>query len=100
MRAEGEWKNMWASIRIGKEDFWLVNPPEKREKKPEVAYSGFVVKDIKAEVGALKKRRAKFEKAEKSGMTTRVDGPIAYDAGGANAFLKDTEGNLLMLFRM
>jgi catechol 2,3-dioxygenase-like lactoylglutathione lyase family enzyme len=97
-RAEGEMKNMWASVKIGKEEFWLVNPPDTQEKKPDLAFSTFVVKNIKKEVSDLSKKGVKFEKAEKNEWTTRVDGPISYDQIGATAFFKDSEGNLLMLF--
>ncbi len=98
-RAEGDMKDMWASVKIGKEDFWLVKPSS-QEKKPDLAFSTFIVKDIKAEVTDLKKRGARFEKAEKtSGWTIKVDGPISYDPVGATAFLKDSEGNLLMIFQ-
>jgi catechol 2,3-dioxygenase-like lactoylglutathione lyase family enzyme len=48
MRAEGEMKNYWASVNIAKTEFWLVKP-EKSEK--DLAYSTFVVKDIKKTVG-------------------------------------------------
>ncbi len=48
MRAQGEMKNYWASVNVGKEEFWLVKP-EKREKR-DLAYSTFIVKDIKKTV--------------------------------------------------
>ncbi|MGI0090566.1 MAG: VOC family protein [Nitrososphaerales archaeon] len=98
MRAEGDMKDMWASVKIGKEEFWLVRPGSSA-KKPDLAFSTFVVKDIKAEVNELKKRGAKFERAEKMKWTTKIDGPITYDPVGATAFLKDPEGNLLMVFQ-
>jgi predicted enzyme related to lactoylglutathione lyase len=98
-RAEGEMKEMWASVKIGKEEFWLVKPSDSQEKKPDLAFSTFIVKDIKTEVSDLKRRGARFEKAERNEQTTKVDGPIAYDSIGATAFLKDSEGNLLMLFQ-
>jgi catechol 2,3-dioxygenase-like lactoylglutathione lyase family enzyme len=98
-RPDGEMKDMWASVKIGKEEFWLVKPSESQGKKPDLAFSTFVVKNIKAEVTDLKKHGAKFEKAEKMEWTTKVDGPISYDAIGATAFFKDSEGNLLMLYQ-
>jgi catechol 2,3-dioxygenase-like lactoylglutathione lyase family enzyme len=98
-RAEGEMKDMWASVKIGKEEFWLISPSYSEGKKPDLAFSTFLVKDIKREVTDLKKRGAKFEKAEKNEWTMKVDGPISYDRVGATAFFKDTEGNLLMLFQ-
>jgi predicted enzyme related to lactoylglutathione lyase len=97
-RAKGEMKDMWASIKIGKEEIWLVRNP--KAKKSGLAYSTFQVKNIKAEVTELKKRGAKFDSPERTaGWTTKVDGPISYDPVGATAFLKDSEGNLLMLFQ-
>lgn len=99
MRAEGQMKDMWASIKIGKEDFWLVSPQAPQAKKPDLAFSTFIVKDVKAEVKELRKRGAKFQRAEKNEWTTKIDGPISYDPVGAVAFLKDTEGNLLMLWQ-
>lgn len=99
MRAEGEMKDMWASIKIGKQEFWLINPQEKQGKIPELAFSTFVVKNIEREVANLRKRGVKFEKAEKSEWTTKVSGPISYDPAGAAAFFKDSEGNLLMIFQ-
>lgn len=98
-RAEGDMKNMWASVKIGKEEFWLISPPDPQGKKPDLAFSTFVVKNIKAEVADLRKRGVKFEKGEKSEWTTKIDGPIAYDPTGAVAFFKDSEGNLLMIFQ-
>jgi predicted enzyme related to lactoylglutathione lyase len=99
MRAEGEMKNMWASVKIGKEEIWLITPPSRQPKKPDLAFSTFIVKDISAEVSELRKKGAKFEKAEKTSGTTKVDGPISYDEIGATAFFKDSEGNLLMLWQ-
>ena len=99
MRAEGDMKDMWASIKIGREEFWLVHGSSTQAKKPDLAFSTFVVKNIKAEVNDLKKRGAKFERAEKMESTTKTDGPISYDPVGATAFLKDSEGNLLMLWQ-
>jgi aspartate oxidase len=91
-------KDMWASMKIGKEEFWLISTPGAQEKKPDLAFSTFVVKNIKREVSDLKKRGVKFETAEMNEWTTKVDGPISYDRVGATAFFKDSEGNLLMLF--
>ena len=96
MRAKGELKNDWASVNIGKEEFWLIRP-EKREKR-DLAYSTFIVKDIKETVGRLKKKGVKFLRAEKMGPESRIEGAISYGPYGAGAFLKDSEGNLLMLW--
>ena len=96
MRAPGEMKNSWASVNLGRTEFWLVRP-EKHEKR-DLAYSAFVVKDIKKTVGGLKKRRVKFLPAERMGGDSKIDGPISYSPYGASAILKDSEGNLLMLW--
>ena len=96
MRAPGEMKNYWASIRIGKAEFWLIRP-EKREKRS-LAYSAFVVKDIARTVKGLKKKGVKFLPAEKMDPDSKIDGPISYSQYEAGAFLKDPEDNLLMLW--
>jgi catechol 2,3-dioxygenase-like lactoylglutathione lyase family enzyme len=96
-RGEGEMKNSWASVKLGKEEFWLITPQE-REKRT-LAYSTFLVKDIKATVKELKGRGVKFQPAEKMSEKSRLDGPIAYDSFGAAAFFKDPEGNLLMVWQ-
>ena len=96
IRAPGEMRNSWASLRLGKTEFWLVRP-EKHEKR-DLAYSTFIVKDIKKSVEGLRKKRVKFLRAEKMGADSKVDGPISYSPYGASAILKDTEGNLLMLW--
>jgi catechol 2,3-dioxygenase-like lactoylglutathione lyase family enzyme len=98
-RAPGEMKDSWASVKIGKENFWMINPPGPRAKKPDLAFSTFIVKDLKAEVQGLQKKGVKFQKAEKMDSTTKIDGPIATDAFGATAFFNDSEGNLLMLWQ-
>jgi predicted enzyme related to lactoylglutathione lyase len=98
MRLKGDMKDMFATVKIGKEEFWLVNNPS-QPKKPDLAFSTFIVKDIRAEVKELRKRGARFQAAEKMGPDTKVDGPIAYESFGASAFLKDSEGNLLMLWQ-
>ncbi len=97
MRARGEMKNSWASVSLGRTEFWLVRP-EKHEKR-DLAYSAFVVKDIKKTVGGLKKKRVKFLPAERMGADSKIDGPILYSPYGAGATLKDSEGNLLMLWQ-
>ena len=97
MRGQGEMKNYWASVNVGKEEFWLVKP-EKREKR-DLAYSTFIVRDIKKTVAGLKRRRVKFLRAEKMGPDSRIDGPISYTLYGASAFFKDSEGNLLAVWQ-
>jgi len=99
MRDAGEMKDMWASIKLAGSEFWLI-PPEKREKR-ELSYSVFAVKDITSAVRDLKAKGVKFSRAEKMSKDTKVEGPIAREAGmGASAFFKDSEGNLLMLWEM
>jgi catechol 2,3-dioxygenase-like lactoylglutathione lyase family enzyme len=98
LRMEGDMKDFWASVSVSGSEFWLVSPEEKEKLK--LAYSVFVVDDIKAGVADLKSKGVKFNRGEKVGKDSKVDGPITYDAGmGATAFFKDTEGNLLMLFQ-
>ncbi len=97
MRAPGAMKNYWASVNVGKTEFWLVRP-DKREKR-DLAYSTFVVKDIKKTVAGLKKKRVRFLRGEKMSRDSRVEGPIVYGPYGASAFFKDSEGNLLMLWK-
>jgi predicted enzyme related to lactoylglutathione lyase len=96
-RDNGEMKDFWASLKIGKSEFWLISP-EKKEKRT-LAYSTFVVKDIRAAVKDLKAKGVKFKKAVKMGKETKLEGPIAIEPFGASAFLKDTEGNLLMVWQ-
>jgi predicted enzyme related to lactoylglutathione lyase len=96
MRPRGEMRNSWASINVGKSEFWLVRP-DKQEKR-DLAYSAFVVKDIKKTVGGLKKKRVRFLPAERMGPGSKIDGPVSYSRYGAMAMLKDSEGNLLMLW--
>jgi catechol 2,3-dioxygenase-like lactoylglutathione lyase family enzyme len=97
-RMEGEkMKDFWASVEVSGSEFWLVSP-EEREKR-ELAYSVFMVDDIKAVVGKLKEKGVRFNRGEKTGKDSRVEGPITYDSVGAEAFFKDSEGNLLMLYQ-
>jgi catechol 2,3-dioxygenase-like lactoylglutathione lyase family enzyme len=96
-RGEGDMKDFWAAIRIGKADFWLVTP-EKWEKR-ELSYSVFLVKNVKKAVKDLQKAGVKFEPGEKMGEGSRVEGPITYDSYASSAFFKDTEGNLLMVWQ-
>jgi len=96
-RMEGEMKDYWASVEVSGSQFWLVSP-EEREKR-ELAYSVFMVDDIKGVVGKLKEKGVKFSRGEKTDKESRVEGPITFDSAGAEAFFKDTEGNLLMLYQ-
>ena len=99
MRGTGEMKNSWASVKVGKQDFWLVNPPGPKPKIPDLAFSTFIVKDVKKEVQDLRKKGVRFQKAEKMGPDTVVDGAVASDEFGSTAFFYDSEGNLLMLWQ-
>ncbi len=96
MRAPGDMKNAWASVSVGKTEFWMVKP-EKHEKR-ELAYSTFVVKDIKKAVVGLKRKGVSFLRAEKMSPDSTIDGPISYSQYGAGATFKDSEGNLFMLW--
>jgi len=96
-KGEGDMKDCFAQVRIGKEDFWLVTP-EKWEKR-ELSYSAFIVKNIKKTVKDLQKNGVKFEPGEKMGEGSKVEGPITSDSFGAEAFFKDSEGNLLMVWQ-
>ncbi len=96
MRADGDMKDYWASVNIGKNEFWLIQPA--KHEKRELAYTTFVVKDIKETVNGLKKKKVEFHPAEKNSPKTKIDGAIAYEEWGASAFFNDSEGNLLMLW--
>jgi catechol 2,3-dioxygenase-like lactoylglutathione lyase family enzyme len=98
MRAPGDMKDVWASIRIGKESFWL-GPRDPKLKKLDYAFSTFIVKDIENEVRELRKKGARFQRAERNESTTKIKGPIGYSDFGAGAFFNDSEGNLLMLWQ-
>jgi predicted enzyme related to lactoylglutathione lyase len=97
MRGEGDMKDVWASVRVAGADFWLITP-QKAEKR-ELAYSTFIVKNIKESVKGLRANGVRFQKAEKMGPDSKVEGPITSDSFGAAAFFKDSEGNLLMLWQ-
>jgi catechol 2,3-dioxygenase-like lactoylglutathione lyase family enzyme len=96
-RGEGEMKDSWASVKLGKNEFWLI-VPETLEKRT-LAYSTFMVKDIRSVVSDLKVRGVKFQRAERMSNETKVEGPIAFESVGASAFFKDTEGNVLMVWQ-
>jgi predicted enzyme related to lactoylglutathione lyase len=96
-RGRGAMRNFWASVTLGGVDVWLI-APSKRERR-NLAYQTLLVKNIKATVTELKRKGVKFQRAERMGPETRIDGPIAYESFGASAFFKDTEGNLLMVWQ-
>ena len=96
-RGEGEMKDFWASMKLGANEIWLI-APQKREKRT-MAYSTFLVKNIKSAVNELKRKGVKFQRAERMGPETRIEGPIAFESFGASAFFKDSEGNLMMVWQ-
>ncbi len=96
-RDEGEMKDYWASLQIGDTEFWLVVPDVKEKRT--LAYWTFVVKDIRAAVKDLQAKGVKFQRAEKNTKETKIEGPVAVEPFGAEAFFKDSEGNLLMLWQ-
>jgi len=96
-RGEGDMKDSWASLELGKENFWLITP-ETWEKRA-LSYSVFLVKNIRKVVGGLEEKGVKFQKAEKMSKDTKIEGPIAFESFGASAFFKDSEGNLLMIWQ-
>ncbi len=94
MRGEGEMKDSWASVKVGKSDFWLISP-ERREKR-ELTYSTFIVKDIRRTVKSLKGKGVKFHRAEIGAPETKVEDPISFNSLGAAAFFNDSKGNVLI----
>lgn len=96
-RMEGDMKDFWASVEVSGSEFWLVSPEER--EKIELAYSVFMVDDIKGVVAKLKEKGVKFNRGEKTDKDSKVEGPITFDSAGATAFFKDSEGNLLMLYQ-
>jgi predicted enzyme related to lactoylglutathione lyase len=96
-RGRGAMRDFWASLKLGRSDVWLIAPPNREERN--LAYQLFLVRNIKATVTQLKRKGVRFQRAERMGPETRIDGPIAYDPHGASAFFKDTEGNLLMVWQ-
>jgi len=96
-RGKGAMRNFWATLKLGPNEIWLI-APQKREKRT-MAYSTFLVKNIKSAVNELKRKGVKFQRAERMGPETRIEGPIAFESFGASAFFKDSEGNLLMIWQ-
>lgn len=96
-RGEGDMKDYWVSLQIADTEFWLVVPDVKEKRT--LAYWTFVVKDIRSVVKDLRAKGVKFQKAEKNSEETKIEGPIAVEPFGAEAFFKDSEGNLLMLWQ-
>src|SRR5579872_6549805 len=99
-RASGDMKDSWASLKIGREEFWLVKPPGRQPKKPDLAFNAFIVKDLRKEVQDLRKKGVRFQKAEKMDeSSTIIDGVISAGAFGSTSFFNDSEGNLMMLWQ-
>lgn len=90
-------KDGFASVKIGGQEIWLITP-SKREKRT-LAYTMFLVKNIRSEVKLLQAKGVKFDRAQKMGAESRIEGPIAFESFGAGAFFKDSEGNLLGLWQ-
>jgi predicted enzyme related to lactoylglutathione lyase len=96
-RGEGEMKDFWASLKLGANGISLITP-QKREKRT-LAYSTFLMKNIKAAVSELKRKDVTFQPAQKMGPETRLEGPVAYESFGASAFFRDSEGDSLMIWQ-
>jgi catechol 2,3-dioxygenase-like lactoylglutathione lyase family enzyme len=96
-RGEGEMKDFWASLRLGTNEIWLIRP-QKREKRT-LAYSTFLVKNIRSVVSELKRKGVRFQPAERMSPETKLEGPIAFEPIGASAFFRDPEGNVLMIWQ-
>ncbi|HEV2317646.1 MAG TPA: VOC family protein [Thermoplasmata archaeon] len=97
MRGTGAMKDMWASVRLAKSEVWLIAPGAREKRK--LAYTTFIVPNIKRFVAGLQRKGVKFDKAERMGPSTRIEGPIAFESFGASAFFKDPEGNLWMVWQ-
>jgi len=96
-RGAGAMKNFWAHLKLGDNDIWLI-APQKREKRT-MAYSTFLVKNIRAAVKELKGKKVSFARPDVMSPKTKLEGPIAWEPFGGAAFFKDTEGNLLMIWQ-
>jgi predicted enzyme related to lactoylglutathione lyase len=96
-RGRGQMRNMWASMKVGDADIWFI-APEKFERRT-LAYSLLLVKNIKAYVKKLQSNGVKFQRPDRMGPETRIEGSIAFESWGASAFFKDSEGNLLMVWQ-
>lgn len=96
-RGRGEMKNYWADLKVGNTEVWFVLAGKDGPRK--LAYHNFVVKNITSYVRGLQQKGVKFEKAEKTPTSVRMDGPITWEPFGGSAFFKDSEGNLLMVWQ-
>jgi hypothetical protein len=59
-------KDFWASVKVGKSDFWLISPPER--EKLGLAYSVFIVKNIKDCHGRPKEKGCKVPASGEDGQ--------------------------------
>lgn len=96
-RPKGAMGKFWASLELAGCPIWLITP-EKNEKR-KLAYSAFLVKNIRTEVAGLQRKGVKFQRAERMGEDSKIEGPIGFDKFGAAAFFKDSEGNVLMIYQ-
>jgi predicted enzyme related to lactoylglutathione lyase len=96
-RGVGEMKESFASLMLGDDHVWLVTP-SKREKRT-LAYTTFLVKEIRVFVNGLKRKGVKFQRAQRMGPDAKVEGPISFESFGASAFFKDPEGNSMMVWQ-
>jgi catechol 2,3-dioxygenase-like lactoylglutathione lyase family enzyme len=95
-RGRGRMRNSWASVRLLGEELWLIEPSERERRK--LAYQTFLVKDVRRVVAQLRERGVRFQRAEKMGPQTKVEGPIAIEPFGSSAFFQDPEGNTFMVW--
>ncbi len=91
-RGKGDMKDSWASIKTANGKLWL---------GPHGASTGiiFIVKDLQQEMKKLKAKKVLFfipAPMKKHGMKTH----IADHPWGKHAWLKDSEGNTVMLFEL
>jgi catechol 2,3-dioxygenase-like lactoylglutathione lyase family enzyme len=96
-RGRGAMRDYWAGLRLGDSEVWFV-APDKREKR-ELSYHTFLVRNIRGAVKGLERKGVKFEKAEKTPTSTKVEGAIVWEPFGGGAFFKDPEGNLMMVWQ-
>lgn len=96
-RGQGAMRNFWASLTLGDQTLWLV-APEKREKRT-LAYTTFLVRNIKSFVKGLESKKVKFDKPDRPEPGARVVGSVTWTEFGASAFFKDSEGNLFMVWQ-
>ena len=96
-RGRGRMRNFWASMKLADSEVWFIAPDKFEQRK--LAYTMLLVKNIKGFVRKLQTNGVRFQRAERLGPGTRVEGPIAFESWGAAAFFKDSEGNLMMVWQ-